>query len=160
MSNSYPSKLYAPVQYTSKDSPIMKSRKSREELREKIDNWKKKAWFDFCKLVMYADKRYTLMPLSDYNNKTGKNSMLSRTQNADGIFSNFCLTRTGTLTDIYILPCDPMLGINIDAGSTYSKATVTSFPSQGMVIPTLCIADELERQYIKEVSIESNKHRK
>ncbi len=157
--STYPSQLGKIVAMTGMGtSTVDKSRKAREELKEKITTWKKKAWLDYCKLLMDEDKRYTLMPLADYNARTGNNSMLTRVQNADGVFSNFCLTRTGEMTDIYILPCDPMLGITIDAGSKYAKATIQGFPSKAMVWPIIRIADELERQYVREVSVEGNKH--
>jgi hypothetical protein len=159
MSGVMGSKVFAPIALSGQGTTIAKSRKAREELKEKIGNWKKKAWLDFCKLLMEEDKRYTLMPLSDYNNKQHNSGMAIRVQNAEGVFSNFCLTRTGELSDVYILPSDPMLGILIDAGSKYSKLTLQSFPSKAMVWPILRIADDLERQYTREVSIESNKHK-
>lgn len=158
MSGVMGAKVFHPVNLSAQDSAIAKSRKAREELKEKIGNWKKKAWLDFCKLIMEEDKRYTLMPLADYNAKVGNSGMVSRVQNAEGVFSNFCLTRTGELSDIYILPQDPMLGVIIDGGSKYSKLQLQAFPSKGMVWPVLRIADELERQYTREVSIEANKH--
>lgn len=158
MGNIYPAKLH-PIQAVRTGVRASDaSRKSREELKEKIGNWKKKAWLDFCKLLMAEDKRYTLMPLTDYNSKAGTNTMMNRVQNADGVFANFCLTRTGEMSDIYLLPCDPILGVKIDAGSKYSTATIQGFPSKAMVWPIIRIADELERQYVREVSIEATKH--
>lgn len=126
-----------------------------KEYKERIETWKKKSWHEFCKLVMDTDTRYTLMPLVDYNKRHSNDSMIQRLQNADGVFSNFCLTRTGEKSDIYILPSDPHLGILIDAGSKYSRMTLNSYPSKALVWPVLRIADELERQYIREVTIET-----
>lgn len=157
MSTPYLSKLNKIVALAGPNN-LSKARQARAEAKEKIGEWKKKAWLDFCKLVMAADVRYTLLPLTDYNLRTGNNTMVSRVQNADGVFSNFCLTRTGEIADIYLLPSDPYLGVLIDSGSKYGKATIQGFPSKAMVWPVLRIADELDRQYAREVSIESNKH--
>ncbi len=156
-----PKRLILSTSSSTSVSPIAtlnKTKQARELLKEKIGNWKKKAWLDYCKLVMEQDSRWTLLPLSDYNTRAGNNGMLARVTSAEGVFSNFCLTRTGVMNDIYLIPCEPMLGVMIDAGSKYAKCTVTAFPSKGMVWPVLRIADELERQYSREIAIETNKH--
>lgn len=122
---------------------------------EKIKQWKKKSWLDFCKMVMEQDKRYTLMPLSDYSMaQGGQGSLLAR---ANGIFSNMCLRRDGEMADVYIVPLDPNLGITIDAGSKYQRMQFSGFPAKSLVWPVLRMADELERQYTREVVIQKNK---
>ncbi len=143
---------------TTSSMTINKTKQAREELKQKTEDWKKKIWIDFCRLVMEADTRYTLMPMTDYNKRMGNHSMTARVANAEGVFSNFCLTRTGELNDVYLLPSDPQLGVLIDAGSKYGKAMIFAFPSKGVLWSVLKLADELERQYVREVKIATNKY--
>ena len=136
----------------------MKDYKAHVDRVERINAWKKKAWLDFCKMVMEEDKRYSLLPLTDYYNNMKETGMLSRLSRASGVFSGFCLRRDGTLQDVYIIPHEPNLGLVINAGSKYTGMNLTGFPSKALVWPTLRMADDLERQFIREVSIEANKH--
>lgn len=129
-----------------------------QEKREKIEAWKRKTWLEFCKMVMDADKRYSLLPLVDYNTAKGASGMLSRTIRAQGVFGNMCLRRDGAMQDIYIVPNEPQLGVLIDAGSKYTQMSMTGYPSKSLVWPIIRIADDLERQYTREVTIEANKH--
>jgi len=154
MSSQFNTKISA----LSNRSRVEDMHKARAEMREKINKFKRKAWLDFCKFVMTEDSRYTLMSITDYNNKMGNSQTINRVQSAEGVFSNFCLTRTGELADVYLLPCEPTMGISIDVGSKYNSGTLQSFPSKAMVWPVIRIADELERQFVREISIESKKH--
>lgn len=142
-----------PIQMELTDNPEFTK---NQERMEKIKQWKRKSWLDFCKLVMEQDKRYTLLPLSDYSKLMHSQQLgLAR---ANGIFGNMCLRRDGERSDIYIVPLDPNLGIAIDAGSKFTKMTLSGFPSRSLVWPVLRIADDLERQFTREVMIEANKH--
>lgn len=128
-----------------------------EELRERKTAWKKKSWNEFCKLVMEADKRFTILPLSDYHARVKASGMDIRVTRAEGLFSNFCLRREGTLTDVFILPNEPALGIRIDTGSKFITGQLTCFPSKTLVWVAIRMADEFERQYVREVTVQANK---
>ncbi len=147
-----------PVNYNKKQM-VNTTNKTLEEIKESIEKWKKKAWLDFCKLVMESDTRYTLSPISDYFTNRNQSSIATRMQVAGGIFDTLCLTRTGSFVDTYILPNETSLGIKIDCGSKYNSLIVSCYPSKAMVEPILHITNELERQFIREVTIESNKHK-
>lgn len=128
-----------------------------QDRMEKIKQWKRKSWLDFCKELIAQDKRYTLMPLSDYMDTQKGNSIWGITK-ANGVFGNMVLRRDGELNDVYIVPLDPQLGMIVDSGSKFGRMQINGFPARSMVWPVLRIADELERQYTREVTIERNKH--
>lgn len=125
--------------------------KMGNEKREKVNAWKKKAWLDFCKEVILADNRFSLMPYADYYNCPGE-------AKDGGVFGTMCLVRTGTLCDIYILPPEPNLGFKLEGGSKYTHVSFNGYPSKAMVYPLTKMSDEVERQFIREVSIEATKH--
>lgn len=129
----------------------------QQEHREKINAWKKKSWMEFCKMVMDTDKRYSLLPMTDYDNAMKHEGMPMRMNKANGVFSNFCLRREGSLQDVYIVPHEPNLGLMVNAGSKYINMIMTGFPSKSLVWPVIRIADDMERQFVREVTIEANK---
>lgn len=109
------------------------------DLQERLEKWKKKSWLEFCKAVMQQDGRYSVEAYGD-------------------IFGSLSLRRDGTFCDVHIHPHTPQLGVYIEAGSKFAKTAMACFPSMAMVGPVLKIADELERQFVREVKIEENKH--
>lgn len=125
-----------------------------DERIQKIHAWEKQTWLDFCKMVMESDKRFTILPMFMF---IEGNPMTCLT-NDEGVFGRQCLKRDGILADVYIIPMERGLGMEIKAGSKYTSMRFNGFPSKTMLWPVLKIADELERQFVREVAIESSKH--
>ena len=68
------------------------------------------------------------------------------------------LQREGIYAPVTIEPFDNKYGIYIQAGSKMTKMTIQSYPSNCLAWPSVIIADELERQFTREVEWEMNKN--
>lgn len=127
------------------------------EHQQKKEAWRskrKKAFINFIKQVLEKDKRFTITPYSESLSSMWSRSIIT----PPNILGEVMLQREGTYAPVTIEPFDNKYGIYIQAGSRMTRMTILSYPSNCLAWPSVIIADELERQFSREVEWEMNKH--
>lgn len=129
-----------------------------QKLQEKRQDYARKrrqAFVKFIKPILEKDKRYSIVPHVDVKNR----SYFYRDQEAnENILGNVMLQRSGSYAPVTISSAEPKYGIVINAGSIHSESVIISYPSPSLTWSVMNIANELERQYSREVEWEMNKH--
>jgi hypothetical protein len=133
---------------------------SAKEHFDKQESWRvkrKKAFVTFIKSVLEQDKRYTLVPFVDQSKEVRwSNSFAS--EDSSNILGTVMLKREGTYTDVVIQPNEPKYGVRVFAGSKMNHGGIQAYPSPSLAWPIISMANELERQFTREVEWEMTKH--
>lgn len=117
----------------------------RISTEERVSEWMKGIWMEFCKAVIEMDSRFSLYPKSDMR------SILYGDSSRDGVLSDFVLRREGAYTDVYVDRIDGKIGFVIIAGNKLQYVKIMARPSKGMAMPVIAMTDELEDQFNQDV---------
>lgn len=126
------------------------------EAKEKKEHARRKAFVMFIKEVLKHDKRYSIVPYEDSRDRTKIQWVPNSTRS--GILGSVMLKREGAYADVVIHASEPRYGVIVNAGSSFSSGEVKAYPSSSMAWPIVAIANELERQFTREVEWDMNKH--
>jgi hypothetical protein len=114
---------------------------------------RRQAFVKFIKPILEQDKRYSIVPYKDSRSKM----CWSRDEQENSILGDVMLKRDGDYAPVLIHPNEPQYGVMISAGSTHTACTIQAYPSPSLAWSVLNIANELERQFVREVEWEMNK---
>jgi hypothetical protein len=129
----------------------------KEHLAKQAD-WKakrKKAFVTFMKSVLEQDKRYSVVPMIDTRRVGLYGTGLEDSSN---ILGDVMIRREGTYANVCIHSNEPKYGIIVNAGSKMNHGGMQGYPSPSLAWSMINLANELERQFTREVEWEMNKH--
>lgn len=113
---------------------------------ERVAAWIKKQWIQFCKDVIAKDSRWSLSLESDaLQSITGETTPHST-------LSDVILRRDGVYADVMMYPYQhDKMGFIIIAGNKLRYIKLIAKVTPAMVVPSIMMGDELEKQFIEDV---------